>query len=371
MSSTTPTTPLASDAGLPSTQVASRLGGRTRVLNLVGCLVLSALAGWVGYWYVTGRHLQETEDAYVKADSVTVAPKVGGYIEAVLVSDNQLVKKGDPLVRLDNRQYQAIIDKATASVANLQAGLSQMQAQIEQQEAKLAQTLAQQQVSRLAVQHARHEWSRYQPLARTGASTTEQLAQLDNTRQQAEAQLQANEAAVKAARSLVSGSRAQLQALQAQLAGARADLRHDQLDLEDTVLRSTLDGKVGDKGVRLGQLVQPGSRLMSIVPVQALYVVANFKETQIGHMQIGQPVRLRIDALPDQVFQGTVESFSPGTGSEFALLPPENATGNFTKVVQRVPVRIRFAAGELPGTVIPGLSVRAEVDTRVQGVHHE
>lgn len=352
---------------VPDVAAVTRARGRTRVLNLLGLLVVVGAAGWGTYWFTTGRYLQDTEDAYVKADSVTVSPKVGGYVEEVLVADNQLVKKGDPLVRLDNRQYQAITDKAAANVANLQAGLEQVEAQIAEQQAQLTQAQAQLQVAQLAADHAANEWNRYKPLVRTGASTAEQLAQLQNSRQQAAVQLRASQSAVQAAQARVTGSRAQAQAMQAQLKGAQADLRRDQLDLDDTVLRSTLDGKVGDRGVRIGQLVQPGTRLMSIVPVGQVYVTANFKETQVGHMQIGQSVRLRVDALPDQTFSGEIDSFSPGTGSEFALLPPENATGNFTKIVQRVPVRIRFTGQPLPSAVIPGLSVHAEVDTRTQG----
>jgi len=345
-------------------------GRRGRVLILVGLVAAIGAVGWVSYWLTTGRFLENTEDAYVKADSVTISPKVGGYVEQVLVTDNQMVKKGDPLVRLDSRQYQAVSDKAAASVANLRAGLAQVRAQIVQQEAQLAQSQAQQQEEKLTAQHATEEWMRYQPLVRSGASTDEQLAQLNYSRKQALVQLRASDATVQAAEGRVAEGREQLQAMQAQLRGAEAQLRSNKLDLDDTTLRSTLDGQVGDRGVRPGQLVQPGTRLMSIVPVSHLYVVANFKETQVGGMRIGQPVRLRIDALPGQVLMGTVDSFSPGTGSEFALLPPENATGNFTKIVQRVPVRIRFVTQGLPPVVVPGLSVSAEVDTHGKGPRH-
>ena len=155
---------------VPDAVAVTRARGRTRVLNLLGLLVVVGAAGWGTYWFTTGRYLQDTEDAYVKADSVTVSPKVGGYVEEVLVADNQLVKKGDPLVRLDNRQYQAITDKAAANVANLQAGLEQVEAQIAEQQAQLTQAQAQLQVAQLAADHAANEWNRYKPLVRTGAS---------------------------------------------------------------------------------------------------------------------------------------------------------------------------------------------------------
>jgi len=333
---------------------------------LIGLLVLAGAVWFAFYWMHTGRFLETTEDAYVRADTVTIAPKVGGYVEAIMVQDNQMVHKGDPLVRLDQRQYQAVVDKAQADIANLHAQQERLHAQITQLEAQLMQARAQQEVAQLSMQHAASEWERFRPLAKSGASTDEQLARLENVRDQARVQLQANAAAVKAAQGRIGEARAQEVALKAQLAGAQALLRNDRQNVDDTFLRSPLDGKVGDRGVRVGQLVQPGTRLMSIVPVAHPYVVANFKETQIGLMRIGQPVALSVDALPDQTLRGTVESFSPGTGAEFALLPPENATGNFTKIVQRVPVRIRLERAALPVSLIPGMSVRVVVDTRTQ-----
>lgn len=351
-------------------QLPSRRAGRTRVLNLIGVALPLAAIAWGIYWFSYSRFIEDTEDAYVKADNVTVSPKVGGYVEEVFVGDNQLVKKGDALVRLDRRQYQAVQDRATASIASLHADLDRIQALITQEEAQLAQTRAQQQVSRVAARHAEEELKRYAPLGSTGATTEEQLAQLKATRDQADAQLGAADASVKAAQGRLEESRAQLEGTRAQVKAAEADLRRSKLDLDDTVLRSTLDGRVGDRGVRVGQLVQPGTRMMTIVPVSDLYVVANFKETQLGRMRVGQPVRLRVDALPDLELRGHIESFAPGTGSEFALLPPENATGNFTKIVQRVPVRIRLEKTELPPTMVPGMSVRTEVDTRADGASH-
>lgn len=349
---------------------AGKRAGRTRILILVAIVLGLGAAGAGTYWAVTGRFLVSTEDAYVQADSVTIAPKVGGYVDAVLVTDNQMVRKGDPLVHLDRVQYQAALDKAHADVGNLQAGQDRISAQILQQEAQLMQAEAQQKTASLALQYAAAEATRYRPLVSTGASTDEHLAQLENTRDQAQAQLRASEAAVKAAHGRLDESRAELAALKAQIDGAQAQLRRSQEDVDDTVLRSPLDGKVGDRGVRIGQLVQPGTRLMSIVPVAQLYVTANFKETQLGGMHIGQSVTLTVDALPDLHLAGTVESFAPGTGSEFALLPPENATGNFTKIVQRVPVRIRFATTDLPPAVLPGMSVHVEVDTRKESTRH-
>lgn len=339
------------------------LSGRKRRILLVAVPVIIGCICASAWWYLQGRYIEKTDDAYIKADSVAISSKIGGYVEDVPVSDNQNVRKGDVLVRLDSRQYRAAIDKTQATIASLQANEAQAQAQMSQLDAQLAQAVAQQQAARLAAQHADSEWARYQPLVKVGASTAQQLAERDSTRQQAYAQLHAMDAAVKAAQAKVVESRAQRQVWAAELQGARADLQRNQLDLEDTVLCSTQDGQVGDLGVRPGQVIQPGGRLMSVVPLNHVYIIANFKETQVGNMRQNQPVRVHIDAFPEKVFTGHVDSFAPGTGAEFALLPPENATGNFTKIVQRVPVRIRFDTPVLPSTIIPGLSVSVDIDT--------
>jgi membrane fusion protein, multidrug efflux system len=348
----------------PSFSARLRASRRARVLFLLTTVALIAMTGWGIRWAVYGRFQENTEDAYVKADSMTVAPKVGGYVEAVYVQDNQWVKKGTALVRLDNRQYQAAQDKAIANIAAGRADIVQAEAEIGQQQAQLDQTRAQFAKARLGARHADEEWKRYEPLAVTGAATAEKLAELKDNRDQAIANLAVNAANVKAAQEQLASSQAGIAAARARLGVAEADMRRSRLDVGDTVLYSTMDGKVGDRGVRVGQLVQPGTRLMTIVPMNRLYVIANFKETQIGRMRIGQPVRLVIDALPGADIHGRVESFSPGTGAEFALLPPENATGNFTKIVQRVPVRIRIESADRDARLMPGLSVAVEVDTR-------
>jgi membrane fusion protein (multidrug efflux system) len=327
-----------------------RASRRTRTLFVLAAAATAAAVTWGGWWTVYGRFQENTEDAYIKADSMTVSPKVGGYVEAVYVQDNQWVKKGTPLVRLDNRQYQAAQDKADATIAASKADVDRAQADIEAQQAQLA-------AARVNAAHAADEWKRYAPLAVSGAATDEKLAELKNSRDQTAAD-------VLAAQGRLASSQAQIIASRAQLKVAQADMRRSKLDLGDTVLYSAMDGKIGDRGVRVGQLVQPGTRLMTVVPMDRLYIVANFKETQIGRMRIGQPVRIRVDALSDSIIHGRVDSFSPGTGSEFALLPPENATGNFTKIVQRVPVRIRLEGVGRDTPLMPGLSVTVEVDTR-------
>lgn len=342
-------------------------GRPNKRLVLFALLIACAIAGatWFAYWWTAGRFIETTDDAYLQTDSVTIAPKVSGYVAEVRVADNQTVAAGAPLVRLDVRQYQAAVDQAQATVDARLADLARAEADIEQQNAIVAQAQAEQQVGRVALGHAEDDVRRYAPLTAQGAETAAHLAELVSTRDQARATLAAKAAAVRSAQTQVTSMAAQIAQARAQLEAARASLRQSQLDLQNTTLLSPLAGRVGDRSVRVGQYVQPGTRLMAVVPVQAVYLEANFKETQMRRMRVGQPATLHVDALRGVDLHGVVESFAPGTGAQFALLPPENATGNFTKIVQRVPVRIRIeTGGETRNLLLPGLSVTVDVDTR-------
>ncbi|WP_446900556.1 HlyD family secretion protein [Burkholderia sp. YIM B11467] len=342
-----------------------KVGSKRRILLVVAVLAAIGGAVWLGRWWTVGRFIESTNDAYLQADSMTAAPKVAGYVTDVYVRDNQAVKAGDPLVRLDVRQYQVALAQSLATVDARRADIARAEADISQQHANLEQADAQAKVSQINARHASDEYARYAPLAATGAETHERVADLKSTRDQAAATLAANNASIAAARTQIASFTAQLQQARAQLEAAQASAAQAQLDLDNTVVRSTLAGRVGDRTVRVGQYVQPGTRLLTVVPVDAIYLVANFKETQIGQMRIGQSVELHVDALPDGALSGVVDSFAPGTGAQFALLPPENATGNFTKIVQRVPVRIRLAAdARAQRMLLPGLSVTVDVDTR-------
>jgi membrane fusion protein, multidrug efflux system len=343
----------------------TRRSKRRMILVVLGIVALVVAGIWLARWWTVGRFIESTDDAYLQADSVTVAPKVSGYVTDVYVGDNATVKAGDPLVKLDTRQYQVALDQAQATIAARAADIQRAQADILQQHANIEQAKAQQQVARVSAQHARDEVQRYAPLAATGAETSERLSELTSTRDQALATLAANTAAVDAAETQIAATTAQIAQARAQLEAAEASARQAHLDLQDTVVRSVLAGKVGDRSVRVGQYVQPGTRMLSVVPVPRTYLTANFKETQVGHMRVGQPVILHVDALPGTDLHGVVDSFAPGTGAQFALLPPENATGNFTKIVQRIPVRVRIETGpETRNVLLPGLSVTADVDTR-------
>jgi membrane fusion protein (multidrug efflux system) len=357
--------PTSAAQAAPASVPEERRSDRSRILLIAGAAILIGGAVWGVRWWTVGRFIQSTDDAYLQADSMTVAPKVSGYVAEVFVADNQTVMPGQPLARLDNRQYQAVLEQASAAIAARKADIERAAAELLQQQANIVQARAQVEGARAAEAHATAEVQRYEPLVKTGAESAEKLADLHNAKDQASAKLAADIAALQAAERQPATTRAQIDQARAQLQAAEATSRQAQLDLGDTTVRSTLAGRVGDRSVRVGQFVQPGTRLMTIVPVQDVYLTANFKETQIGRMRAGQPATISVDALPGTELHGTVASFSPGTGAQFALLPPQNATGNFTKIVQRVPVRIHIdATEETRQRLLPGLSVTVRVDTR-------
>jgi membrane fusion protein (multidrug efflux system) len=277
---------------------------------------------------------------------VTVAPKVSGYVEAVYVAENQTVAPGQPLVRIDARSYQAALAQQSAAIDARRADIALSERQLAQQEAAIDQSRAQLAGAQANAAYAAHEAERYKTLSSEGVETQEHAASLAVAQRQ------------------IAALQAQIEQAKAQLEGAQAQASAAQLNVGDTLLRASIAGRIGDKTVQLGQFVQPGTRLMSIVPTAQIYLVANFKETQIGRMRIGQPAKVKIDALGGRTIEGRLESFAPGTGAQFALLPPENATGNFTKIVQRVPVRFSLKApADVADHLLPGLSATVEVDT--------
>ena len=343
-----------------------RSRGRLRVvLILVGLAVLLG-GGWWYYSHVTyGQYMQTTDNAYVAADSVVVSSKVAGYVEEVYVGENEQVARGGVLVQLDLRDYQAQAQQARAQIAATLAGVDTIRSQVTEQDAAIRQARAQLAAARAALDLANKQVARYRPLAATGAEPREKLDQYEAQARQARAELAAAQAAVSAATARRATLFEQIGQTQAQADAARAQLETADLTVESTLLRASKSGRVGDLTVREGQFVQPGQRLMTVVPVSAIYVTANFKETQVGLIRPGQSVRLEVDALPNLEIAGQVDSISPGTGAQFSILPPENATGNFTKIVQRIPVRIAIdAPPQVRRLLVPGMSVVATVDTR-------
>ncbi|AIT07958.1 multidrug ABC transporter permease [Sphingomonas taxi] len=339
---------------------------RVRIILLI--VIAVAVIGGV-LWYVryqsVGKFMQGTDDAYIQADAVTISPKVSGYVDKVFVADNQQVKAGTPLLQIDARDYNAQAAQVEAQIDVARANAEGVRAQIREQQAAIDKAHSDLSAARSDAAFAHAEVVRYQPLAASGAETREKLSQLLNQARQADAQVASAQAALTSATRRVGTLQAQVQQANAQGEASRAQLAAAKVNVGATILRASIDGRVGDKTVRIGQFAQAGTRLMSIVPVQQIYVEANFKETQLGLMRVGQPVTLDVDALPGVEIHGRVESVSPGTGAQFSLLPPQNATGNFTKIVQRVPVRIALDAGpETRKLLVPGMSVDVTVDTR-------
>ncbi len=358
--------PLASQAPLLTADAARPRRSRKRLLLAAGAVALLAGGGYFGYgWWMTGRFLEETDDAYVQADMVAVSSRVAGQVAEVPVGDNQRVRKGDVLARLDDRDLQAAQAQARADVAAAEADIQSIQAQLRLQGSTVAAADADIASADAAAAYAKFEFTRYSDLVRTGTGSLQRA-------QQADADIKGRDAAAVHARAAAEGARQQATVLQAQLGRAQAALLRaravaDQaaLNLSYGTITAPTDGAVGDRTVRAGQYVQPATRLLNVVPMDAgLYVIANFKETQLARMGVGEAVRLDVDMLGGEPLRGTVDSLAPGSGSTFALLPPENATGNFTKIVQRVPVRIRLAPDARLPQLRPGLSITASVDTR-------
>lgn len=339
---------------------------KLRILIIIAVAAALIAGGWWYYRYVSyGKYMQSTDNAYVAADSVVVSSKVAGYVDEVLVSENEQVNRGEALVQLDLRDYDAQAQQARAQIAATLAGADTIRSQVTEQDAAIRQAQAQLAAKRATLDLANGQVARYRPLAATGAEPREKLEQYETQAQQAKAEFVSAQAAVSAATSRRGTLFKQIGQAQAQSDAARAQLEAADLNVTSTLLRASKGGRVGDLSVRVGQFVQPGERLMTVVPVNEIYVTANFKETQVGLMRAGQSVRLEVDALPDFEIAGRVDSISPGTGAEFSVLPPENATGNFTKIVQRITVRIAIeATPKVRRLLVPGMSVVATVDTR-------
>ena len=331
---------------------------------VIGAAAVAAV-GFGIYWYGTGRYLQSTDDAYVRADISAITPRVGGEILAVHVVDNQAVHKGDVLVEIDPRDYAAKLANAQAAVASAQAAIASNEEQVKLQQASAEEARANLAAAQADQVRLQKDWARAQQLVRDGVATSQRLDTSLASYKSGQAAVARAQAALQAATQQIAAVQADGERLKAQLQAQQAMLQLAQLDADTTTLRAPIDGSVGDLSARVGERVNPGERLLSLVPLQAVYVEANYKETQLTRMSVGQAVRLEVDAFPGAHLRGHVDSLAPASGAEFSLLPPQNATGNFTKIVQRVPVKIALEADEpLRGRLRPGMSVVATVDTR-------
>lgn len=342
---------------------------RSFVLPVV-VLALLGGAGWYGYdWWTNGRFLVSTDDAYIEGDIATISPKVTGYVAKVNVVANQEVKAGEVLATLDNGDYQNALDQANAQIETEQLSLSRIDAQIEGAKASLVQAQAQKTALEATVRGAEIKQKRQSDLQAKSVGTTADLDDANTALDQAKANLAGGDANIVFAQ-------ANITILEAQRKEAEGSVRTMEIqrdkaarDLSFTILKAPYDGVVGNRSVQEGDLVSPGQRLMALVPTHQLYIDANFKETQIQHLVPGSKVNVHVDAYSDYPVVGTVESIAPASGSVFSMLPPENATGNFTKIIQRVPVRIALPQDALDsGRLRAGLSVVVDVDTRTAPV---
>jgi membrane fusion protein (multidrug efflux system) len=335
------------------------------LLPVIGLALLGA-AGWYGHQYWTeGRFMISTDDAYVQADMAFVAPKITGYVARIDAEENQHVKAGDPLVTIDDGDYRIALQQAEAQIAVQTKTLDRIKAQTEAARAALGQAAAQKTSAIAAADNAKRTSDRASKLLKTQVATQAQVDDAQTALDQANAGLVGADAQIASAQANIGVLDAQYQEAQASMRNLELARDKAARDLSFTVLRAPYDGVVGNRAVDVGDLVSPGQKLEVVVPLEKLYIVANFKETQLAHLVPGEKVRFSVDAVDDGTFEGTVSSLAPASGAVFSLLPPENATGNFTKVVQRVPVRIDVSREALEsGKLRAGLSVIVDVDNR-------
>ena len=338
---------------------------RRAVLPVLAVVALAGL-GWAGWrWWTDWRFVEATDNAYVQADTTPIAPKVPGYVAAVAVQDNQQVAAGDVLLELDSAEYHADVDAAGAVVDSQKAKLTTLDAQIALQATLIERAQAGVDAAEADLRWAESDYGRSEKLVKNNWASKETYehagSQIDRARAMA-AQAQADKSAAEGQLAVF---RAQRDEVAAALRQAQANQARAEADLDGTVIRAPVAGIIGAKSAQQGQYLRAGAQAMVLVPLPAVHVVANFKETQIGEMRIGQPVKVVVDAWPDQPIEGRIASLAPASGAQFSLLPPENATGNFTKIVQRVPVRIAIAPESAGKHVLrPGMSVVVSIDPR-------
>jgi membrane fusion protein, multidrug efflux system len=345
-----------------------RVSGAQLKQAALGLAIAVGLAWAVeyGYHYWTiDRYLVTTDDAYVDAHSVLISPKVSGYISEVPVDDNQPVKAGQVIARIDARDYQTSLDQARANVEAAQASIATLVQQIDQQELAVEQARQAVASDQAALLFSQQNYDRFTKLARTGAATVQQAQQATADIREKEAALARDTTGVNMAEKQIAVYEAQLAQAKATLALQQAAARQAELNLSYTTIAAPGAGTVGVRTVTVGQFVQPGTQIMAIVPLHAVYITANYMETQLTDVRAGQPVTIHIDTFPGTLIHGRVASLAPASGQQFALLPPDNATGNFTKIVQRIPVKIEVDRNEpLAGQLRPGMSVEPTIETK-------
>jgi membrane fusion protein (multidrug efflux system) len=335
------------------------------IVLLVIVLALGAGAGW--HWWTVWRFEQSTDDAYVQSDITVISPKVEGYIKQVRVAENQRVAAGQVLFVVDDRDFAAKTAQAEAAVATEAASVLTYDSRMQLQRSMIEESKAEIAAADAERVRTERDYQRYTQLAATDYASRQRLETAEADDRKAAAALLQKRAALAAAQDQLNVLRAQRDEEKARRQQIRAALQLARNDLDNTVIRAPVAGVAGNRAGQVGQYVKPGTQLLSLVPLPYVYVTANFKETQLTHMRPGQAAQISVDAYPDQPLTGRIESFAPASGAEFSLLPPDNATGNFTKIVQRVPVRIAVPAdGPLARLLRPGLSVTVTVDTSAE-----
>ena len=340
---------------------------RNRQLLFAGAaLIALAAAGWFGFQYATvGRYLISTDDAYVRANNTTLGAKVSGYVADLAVEDNTRVRAGEVIARIDDGDYRLAVASAREKVNTQQATVERFDRQITAQQAAVEQAKAQLASARAAQVRAQSEYDRQQALAGKEFASKQTLEQAVANRDQSAAAVASAEAAIDGAQAQVGVLRAQKEEATGTLAEFKTALAKAERDLAFTEIKAPVDGVVGNRAVQVGDFVQTGQRVAALVPLSDVFIDANFKETQLAKLRPGQPVSIKVDALPGEKIDGVVQSVAPASGSVFSLLPPDNATGNFTKIVQRLAVRVRVPGDVADrGALRPGMSVIVNVNTK-------
>jgi len=333
---------------------------RLRSVLLILLLVVPLTTGIV-YWLLDRQQYETTDDAYLQSNIVLISPRVQGYVTHIAINDNQAVKQGDLLVTIDDRDYQAKVVQAQANVTAEIAHIERLRGMKLSQRAHIESATATISAVQAKREQIQKDLQRFHTLLERGSASRQSLDKVQSESKQAAAELKGSEAASSAEYSKLATLDNEISESVARLDTAKALLTLAKIDLEHTVIKAPVDGIIGNRGVQLGQLVRPGVALASLVQNRTIWVDANFKETQLEHMRLGQPVSIKIDAYPDLALTGTIDSFAPASGSEFSILPAENATGNFTKIVRRVPVKIVFDTADAAALLRPGLSVETKV----------
>ncbi|WP_442113202.1 HlyD family secretion protein [Pseudomonas sp. NUPR-001] len=337
---------------------------KRRLLVFLTLVVLIALA-FLAHWYFKGRFFESTDNAYVQGEITRVSSQLSARIDEVLVQDNQHVNKGDLLVRLEPDDFRLAVERARAALDTRQAERLQAESRLTQQSSLIAAGQAQVAANQATLGRAELDLNRAQALRKPGFVSEERVTTLSAENNVARSQVSKAQADLQGQRQQVNALSAEIKRLDAQIVNARADLAQAELNLTRSEIHAPISGMIGQRAARNGQVVQAGAYLLSIVPDQDIWIQANFKETQIGHMLPGQQAELVFDSYPDEPISARVDSLFAASGAQFSLLPPDNATGNFTKVVQRIPVKLTFAADNpLQGRIRPGMSVTATVDIR-------